>query len=219
MAQGPFPIQSPSITVYRQQLWVIAVMQTDNSDDEVYEKPFQVSISIEGISPGHKKIPVMRSDRYHNRTRHLRCAKQTCEPVTVLHLGYLYFSRYLFTVHLYGLQSFHKLYHIREINFFMSGEESADFESLINQIVNDRILAIEEENAHLRQEVEAENVRLRREMIKVNVCPTMSGSTAGSIVVRHVPVPSKLKLDGNMKDNIQHCYYLVQQLFLSNQAL
>lgn len=32
MAQGPFPIQSPSITVYRQQLWVIAVVHTDNSD-------------------------------------------------------------------------------------------------------------------------------------------------------------------------------------------
>ncbi|XP_054269557.1 transmembrane protein 181-like isoform X2 [Macrosteles quadrilineatus] len=117
MDQGPFPIQSPLLSVYRQQLWVITVVQTSNNDDEVYEKPFQVSITIEGIS-SEKRIAVLRADRIHNRTRHLHCAKRSCEPVTVAHLGYLYFSRYLITVRFYGLQSFHKLYHIREINFF-----------------------------------------------------------------------------------------------------
>ncbi|KAG8323684.1 hypothetical protein J6590_001428 [Homalodisca vitripennis] len=34
----------------------------------------------------------------------------------------------------------------------MSGEESADLEALINQIVNDCILAVEEENACLTRE-------------------------------------------------------------------
>lgn len=35
--------------------------------DEVYEKPFQVSIRVDGVTVQHKRLPLFHSDRHHNR--------------------------------------------------------------------------------------------------------------------------------------------------------
>ncbi|KAG8246631.1 hypothetical protein J6590_080015 [Homalodisca vitripennis] len=77
----------------------------------------------------------------------------------------------------------------------MSGNESADFQAMVNQIVNNSIMAVEEENSRLRQEFEADNKRLRQEMSEISrpsntsdqgerlPFNNTSGSTAGSNVM------------------------------------
>lgn len=38
LPQGPYIIKTPSLTVYNQRLWLIAVVQTDNKDGMKIEK-------------------------------------------------------------------------------------------------------------------------------------------------------------------------------------
>ncbi|KAG8270213.1 hypothetical protein J6590_090569 [Homalodisca vitripennis] len=83
----------------------------------------------------------------------------------------------------------------------MSGEESGDLEAL-NQIVNDCIMVVGEENAHLRQEFKVENVLVSKTRDESDVKAWQY--VRSSNLVRQVPVPSKLKLDGNMREYIQH---------------
>ncbi|KAG8035262.1 hypothetical protein G9C98_001752 [Cotesia typhae] len=77
MASGPFIMKTPALSTYSQQLWVIAKFSTSNTDDERYDKRFQVSVKIDGVTEDDKLVPVLSSETAHrNRTRHLKCERQ-----------------------------------------------------------------------------------------------------------------------------------------------
>ncbi|XP_043462563.1 transmembrane protein 181 [Leptopilina heterotoma] len=118
MPNGPFIMKTPPLSTYSQQLWIIAKLSTLNSDDERYDKSFQVSVSIDGITTDRKLDPVLTAESGHNRTRHLKCERQNCEEFVIAHLGFLHFSHYIITVRFYGLESFHQRYTIRNLTFY-----------------------------------------------------------------------------------------------------
>lgn len=68
MATGPFVMRTPLLTTYSQQLWVIAQMETDNHDDEKFDKTFQVNVIIEGLTKHHTPEPLsnIKRNRYAN---------------------------------------------------------------------------------------------------------------------------------------------------------
>ncbi|KAL2743533.1 transmembrane protein 181 [Vespula maculifrons] len=119
-ATGPFVMKTPALSPYSQQLWVIAKLSTLNNDDERYDKGFQVSVSIDGIDIDHKLNPILPLETGHNRTRHLKCERQSCEELVVAHLGFLDYTYYMITVRFHGLESFHQRYTIRDLTFYVS---------------------------------------------------------------------------------------------------
>lgn len=58
MATGPFIMRTPLLSTYSQQLWLIARMETDNTDDEKFDKTFQVNVMIEGMTKDHTPVPL-----------------------------------------------------------------------------------------------------------------------------------------------------------------
>ncbi|XP_071569724.1 transmembrane protein 181-like [Temnothorax nylanderi] len=125
MATGPFIMKTPLLSTYSQQLWVIAKLSTSNNDDERYDKGFQVSVSIDGITADRKPVSVLPPEAGHNRTRHLKCERQSCEELVVAHLGFLDYSYYIITVRFHGLESFHQRYTIRELTFYFKNYNPA----------------------------------------------------------------------------------------------
>ncbi|XP_073993344.1 transmembrane protein 181 isoform X1 [Rhodnius prolixus] len=115
---GPFIIGSPAMSTYNQQLWVIAVVKTDNKDDDILDRSFHVSVAIEALTAEHKAVTLLHSDRAHNRTHHLRCKGQVCDQVTILHIEFLDFTHYILKVFFYGLETFHQHYTIKEVTFY-----------------------------------------------------------------------------------------------------
>lgn len=67
MATGPFIMRSPLMTTYSQQLWLIAKLETDNSDDERFDKSFHVSVAIEGLTEDHKPVTILHRESAKNR--------------------------------------------------------------------------------------------------------------------------------------------------------
>lgn len=124
-ANRAFVMRSPAMSTYSQQLWVIAKVSTENTDDETFDKTFHVSVSIEGLTADHKPVTILHSDRAHNRTRHLKCKRQDCEEFIVLHLGFLDYTHYILTIHFYGLESFHQRYTIRDVTFYFKSYNPA----------------------------------------------------------------------------------------------
>ncbi|KAL4713253.1 hypothetical protein ACJJTC_018601 [Scirpophaga incertulas] len=115
--EGPFHLHSPVLSTRAQQLWLLAEILTNNDDEEIFDKSFQVSISIDGVLNEHKTVNLFPESISANKTQHLKCKKQVCEEVMVLHLGSLDYTHYVLNVHFYGLKEFHKRYYIREILF------------------------------------------------------------------------------------------------------
>lgn len=58
MATGPFVLRTPLLTTYAQQLWLIAQTETDNHDDEKFDKTFQINVMIEGMTKEHTPVPL-----------------------------------------------------------------------------------------------------------------------------------------------------------------
>ncbi|XP_043270978.1 transmembrane protein 181 isoform X2 [Venturia canescens] len=125
MATGPFIMKTPALSTYSQQLWVIAKFTTANNDDERYDKTFQVSVTIDGITPEDRLSPVLAAETGHNRTRHLKCERESCEELVVAHLGSLDYSHYIITVRFHGLESFHQRYLIRDLTFYFKNYNPA----------------------------------------------------------------------------------------------
>ncbi|XP_063533454.1 transmembrane protein 181 [Cydia strobilella] len=115
---GPFHLHSPSLGTKVQQLWLLAEINTNNNDEEIFDKSFQISISIDGVLSDHTTFNLLPESELTNRTQHLKCKQQVCEEVLVLHLGSLEYTHYMLHVHFYGLQEFHKRYFIKEIFFY-----------------------------------------------------------------------------------------------------
>ncbi|CAG9857632.1 unnamed protein product [Phyllotreta striolata] len=117
VATGPFVMKTPKLSTYSQQLWVIAKLSTENTDGEIIDKIFEVSVGISGLSEEHKPVRILTANS-NNRTRHLKCDRQSCEEFIVLHLGYLDYAHYIITVNFFGLEAFHSHYNIKELDFY-----------------------------------------------------------------------------------------------------
>nr|CAG4644664.1 EOG090X03I5 [Leptodora kindtii] len=117
-AAGPYVLNSPSMTTYHQQLWVIAQVITENKDEESFEKRFQVSVQVDGVDDDEQPVKVIAADRAHNRTRDLQCQSRNCSEILILHVGYFDYAHYALTVRFYGLESIHARYTIEDINFY-----------------------------------------------------------------------------------------------------
>ncbi|CAB3260798.1 unnamed protein product [Arctia plantaginis] len=118
MYQGPFHLHSPALGTQAQQLWLFAEILTNNDDDEIFDKRFQISISIEGLLADHTTTEIVGENEAPNRTQHLTCKKSTCDEVLIMHLGVLEYTHYVLNINFYGLQEFHKRYVIRDIIFY-----------------------------------------------------------------------------------------------------
>lgn len=130
LARGPFVMRTPLLTTYSQQLWIIAKLTTDNTDDEMVDKKFHLSVQIEGLTVDHKPMPVYGGAHnggtdVRNRTRHLSCSYEECDEFTVLHIGFLDYAHYIVTVQFYGLEAFHQRYNIRTVQFYFKSYNPA----------------------------------------------------------------------------------------------
>lgn len=63
IASGPFVVKTQFLSTYNQQLWVIAQLQTANSDDEYYDKSFKVNVAIDGLTRDHHTETVLHGVR------------------------------------------------------------------------------------------------------------------------------------------------------------
>ncbi|XP_014287731.1 transmembrane protein 181 isoform X2 [Halyomorpha halys] len=116
ISSGPFTIMSPRMSTYNQQLWVMAVFKIDNSEDEILDKRFHVSVGIKAYDSEHKEVTILRQDHHHNRTKHLQCNGQFCDQVTILHLGYLDYAHYKIRVQFFGFEN--QRYNIKDVTFY-----------------------------------------------------------------------------------------------------
>lgn len=127
MATGPFVMRTPLMTTYSQQLWLIGRMETDNRDNEKFDKTFQINVALEGVTKDHKPVTLISNSDIYNRTRHLICDRNYCDEFTIVHLGFLEYAHYIITVRFYDLDGFHQRYHIKDLNFFVNIQKSIDY--------------------------------------------------------------------------------------------
>ncbi|XP_052740702.1 transmembrane protein 181 isoform X2 [Bicyclus anynana] len=116
--RGPIHLHSPALSTRAQQLWLLAEVITDNNDEEIFDKSFQVSIAIDGVVGGHITENIIPDAGVTNRTQHLKCKKQLCDEIMILHLGSLEYTHYVLNIRFYGLKEFHYRYNIRDIVFY-----------------------------------------------------------------------------------------------------
>ncbi|PZC72294.1 hypothetical protein B5X24_HaOG211627 [Helicoverpa armigera] len=116
--QGPFHLHSKALGLRAQQLWLMAEILTNNDDEEIFDKSFQVSISIEGVLADHTTEDILSEADAPNRTQHLKCKKRACDEVMILHILWLDYTHYVFNVNFFGLKEFHHRYFIRDIIFY-----------------------------------------------------------------------------------------------------
>ncbi|XP_034244090.1 transmembrane protein 181 [Thrips palmi] len=115
-ASTPMVLRTPALKSYHQQLWLIAKLQTDNVDDELYDRAVHIGVTAHGIMEDHRPVLILKADRGHNRTRHLHCKLQDCEEVVIMHLGFLAYTHYMVEIRFYGLES--HTFNVKEITFY-----------------------------------------------------------------------------------------------------
>lgn len=54
------------------------------------------------------------------RTRDLRCTRQNCSEILILHMSYFNYAHYALAIRFYGLESIHSRYTIKDINFYVN---------------------------------------------------------------------------------------------------
>ncbi|XP_069190431.1 transmembrane protein 181 isoform X4 [Procambarus clarkii] len=118
LTSGPFLMKSPPLSMYAQQLWVIAKIIIDIKDEQSFRKEFHLSVAIEGLTREHKMETVLAADQPHNRSRSLECDQRDCGEVTVMHLGYLRYTHYVITVNFYGLSEIQQWYSVQDVVFY-----------------------------------------------------------------------------------------------------
>ncbi|KAJ8977166.1 hypothetical protein NQ317_003106 [Molorchus minor] len=67
IATGPFIMRTPKMSTYAQQLWVIAKLSTENTDGEIIDKMFEISVGISGLTEDHKPVTIL-DIKGNNRT-------------------------------------------------------------------------------------------------------------------------------------------------------
>ncbi|GAB6032821.1 hypothetical protein CHUAL_012023 [Chamberlinius hualienensis] len=115
---GPLIIQTPTLSTYSQQLWITAKILKESNDVETIQMKFYVALTIQGVVDEQNRFPVLTGQNLHNRTRELTCREQVCSEFTVLHLGFLDFSRYIISIQFYGLEPLEQKYPIKDIVFY-----------------------------------------------------------------------------------------------------
>ncbi|XP_064629760.1 transmembrane protein 181-like isoform X2 [Lineus longissimus] len=110
---GPFRLMSPRINTYNQQIWITAVVVSDNKGAGKLYQPFVVGIQSRGMvdeNTSSQAQPVT-----HNKTRTLECLKD-CKELILLHLGFIDYTHYQITINFYGLEKMK--WAIKDVKFF-----------------------------------------------------------------------------------------------------
>ncbi|XP_063164054.1 transmembrane protein 181 isoform X1 [Candoia aspera] len=109
-----FPLSSPPVSTYNQQLWLTCTVHLEQPNDNNLEGlkiSFIMSVTIRGVLKNGSVRYYNKENR--NRTRTFNCAKQ-CDEIIVVHLGYLNFTRYDISV---AFETFSHIYHLKNYNF------------------------------------------------------------------------------------------------------
>ncbi|XP_077139396.1 transmembrane protein 181 isoform X1 [Ranitomeya variabilis] len=88
---GQYPLQSPVMSTYNQQLWLMCRIELDKTDESSFQNNFTMSVKIHGVSSDATVSYV--DNKQHSRPRILSCA-QKCDEIIVVHLGYLNYTQY-----------------------------------------------------------------------------------------------------------------------------
>ncbi|XP_073527609.1 transmembrane protein 181 isoform X3 [Phyllobates terribilis] len=88
---GQYTLQSPVMSTYNQQLWLMCRIELDKIDESSFQNNFTMSVKIHGVSSDATVSYV--DNKQHSRPRILSCA-QKCEEIIVVHLGYLNYTQY-----------------------------------------------------------------------------------------------------------------------------
>ena len=113
---GPFTIVTPSLSNYRQQLWISAqVITAKEKEQEMFTKKCHVFLQVKGLLDKSKSVLI--GGQSHNRTRTIRCDDEKCDSFIIMHLGVLEYSHYLVNISFTGLDSVDKHFHIKDIIF------------------------------------------------------------------------------------------------------
>nr|XP_018667761.1 transmembrane protein 181-like isoform X2 [Ciona intestinalis] len=113
IASGPFKFFSPVLSTFNQQIWLLANLHIQNPTGATFGQPFQLSVTMFAIGEdgaGSAGLSV------HVRERTLLCHGQGwCEPIVVLHLGYLEYTKFRVSVSFDGLQNIS--YPVNDVQF------------------------------------------------------------------------------------------------------
>ncbi|KAL7052212.1 hypothetical protein ACKWTF_004817 [Chironomus riparius] len=115
LTHGPFKVQSGYLSTYARQLWLFSKYQIENTENEIFDTSFLVSVQLKGLN--NLKFKNINKYQLRNRTRHLKCKGNICEDFTVVHLGWLDYSHYQFLINFYGLNS--NRYSITKLTFYI----------------------------------------------------------------------------------------------------
>jgi len=107
IASGPFVFLSPSVTLFNQQLWLLAHIKLQKDIVDFEEVDFNVSVLLFPID--HDGSGSSGLQKY-NRTRSLKCEnlKQTnhwCSPIVIMHLSQLHYAKLKLEIQYEGLQN------------------------------------------------------------------------------------------------------------------
>ncbi|XP_026111177.1 transmembrane protein 181-like isoform X2 [Carassius auratus] len=102
---GPFDLRSPPLSNYNQQLWLTCIIQLEHSTEiaDLSWKELRMDVELQGVMQDASVMHI--NNNIHNKNRSLHCAaKQACEEIIVLHLGYLNYTQYKISVSFRNLQ-------------------------------------------------------------------------------------------------------------------
>uniref|UniRef100_A0A8C6UEU0 Transmembrane protein 181 n=1 Tax=Neogobius melanostomus TaxID=47308 RepID=A0A8C6UEU0_9GOBI len=98
---GPYPLISPPLTTYNQQLWLMCLMQVEQSMVD-FQQNFEINVELKGVM---QDASVMHIHNVPSKSRKLHCSTIKCDEIIVLHLGYLNYTQYQVTVSFKGLEN------------------------------------------------------------------------------------------------------------------
>uniref|UniRef100_UPI00398ECF92 transmembrane protein 181 isoform X2 n=1 Tax=Pristiophorus japonicus TaxID=55135 RepID=UPI00398ECF92 len=109
---NPLKLQTPGLSTYNQELWLMCRFELNKSTGVEVRKHFPMMVAISGVMQD-TSVPNIRVDA-HNHTRSLHCTNGRCDEIIVLHLGYLNYTEYMITV-TYNLE--YSQFSIKDVNF------------------------------------------------------------------------------------------------------
>jgi len=90
LQSGPFTFTSPTFSSFHQKIWLFAKINILYSENVKVNEKFNISVVLFPIS--HDGSGSSGISRF-TKTRHLICNTNECEPVNVLHFGYIAYSK------------------------------------------------------------------------------------------------------------------------------
>nr|CAB3267059.1 transmembrane protein 181-like [Phallusia mammillata] len=103
MSVGPFSFASPVLTTFNQQIWLLSHIHVNNPTGASFSQNFTMEVLFFPFGPDGAGSEGMEK---HSRQRKLSCYSQGwCEPIVVLHLGYLEYSAFQLEIKFIGLEN------------------------------------------------------------------------------------------------------------------